>query len=104
MPARQFWSMQHPTSITFTMALNATDPQGNPQYTVKVHDQAHAVMAWGGGELPAGWAPWAFVDGVRAAMEAFELGEPNDAKRAFARTAAAWRKDAKKLDGQRQRT
>lgn len=94
MPQREFWTAQIPTRVVFTFAIDPTTDEVQSQATVKVEDQSGAVMVWTGGALPVGYAPWAFSDAVKAAMEAFEGSTPEDTRRAFSRTLAQWRKDA----------
>lgn len=97
MPARQFWTTQHPIQVDLSLHVPPDDGSGPPHCTLKVLDQSGACMVFAGATLPPGFAAWAFADAARAAVEAWELASPEDAARAFKRACAQWVRDAKAL-------
>lgn len=92
MPQREFWTERYATEIRFCFRVDPVMPDNPSSMTVVVRDQAGREMGFAAGLVPVGFAPWAFVDAVRAAMEAFEVAGPDDVTRAFNRSITGTKK------------
>ena len=97
MPQRQFWTHEYPTKIVFTFVLAADDPDADPTGVIEIRNQSGQLMKKQAGSIPVGFGAWAFADACRAGMEGWELGESDDAVRAFIRTLSQWRRDARAI-------
>lgn len=97
MPQREFWARQHPCRIKFEVHESPTAVDLDPTMTLTIFDQEARPMVRAAASLPVGFAEFAVPDVVKAAFEAYSASTPEDARRAFLRTCAAWKRDVKQL-------
>lgn len=97
MPQREFWTEAHPTEVHFKLSLPHIQPTDDPTVSFNVLDQSGKSMAWAGGFVPAGFACWAASDAVRAGLEGFECGTPQQAVDAFTRARTEWLQGARAM-------
>lgn len=90
MPARQFWSTQHPVSITWRYSTDLARVDGHPMLSCTISDQESKPMASAVCDLIPGWLDDQVPSIMATQWGCYLYGEPNQLRRVTAADVRSW--------------